>query len=297
MRIFQRDKYILKNKNLKVYLFLILPLIIYVTFFIIPNIKTIVYSFVEWDGINPVKKFIGIDNYRRLFGDILFLKTLKNTIIYTTTIVVFDVTGGIVVATLIYKKTKTNITFRTLIFLPAMISSVAIGIIWSFMYDANVGAINFILEKLGIEFLQKHWLSDPKLAIFTVASVHIWESFGYGVILFIAGLQDIPKEIFEAAKVDGVNNWQNFTRITIPLLKSTIALVWILSTIFSFIAFDFVYVMTRGGADHSSEVLATYLYKQGFRYNNVGYSSAIATVLFSIVLIMAVFQLRVSKEY
>ena len=147
--------------------------------------------FINWPDLG--KNFFQPRILRDMFPKVLTIGA-KNTIIYTLTVVTFDVTGGIVVANLIYRKTKTNITFRTLIFLPAMISSVAIGIIWSFMYDANVGAVNYIFGRLGLNFMQKHWLSDPRLAIFTVASVHIWESFGYGVVLFIAGLQDIPKE-------------------------------------------------------------------------------------------------------
>jgi len=286
----------LKNKNISVYLYLIIPLIVYITFFIIPNISTIRYSFIEWDGINPVQEFVGLKNYIRLFNDSVFIKSLKNTFLYTVSIVSVDVILGLLIAVLIHRKSRSNITFRTLIFMPAMFCSVAIGIIWVFMYDSNVGAINFIFGKLGLEVLQKQWLSDPKISLFAVAFVHIWEGFGYGVILFIAGLQDIPGEIYEAAKVDGVNNWQNFVYITVPMLKTTVALVWILSSIYSFIAFDFVYVMTRGGADHSSEVLATYLYKQGFQYNNVGYSCSIGTILFLIVLVMAIFQLRISKE-
>ena len=286
----------LRNKNISVYLYLIIPLFIYITFFIIPNINVIRYSFLKWDGINPVQEFVGLKNYIRLFNDSIFTKSLKNTVLYTVSIVTVNVIVGLLIAVLIYKKSRTNITFRTLIFMPAMICSVAIGIIWAFMYDSNVGAINLIFEKLGLEVFQKQWLSNPKIAIFAVAFVHIWQSFGYGVILFIAGLLGIPEEIYEAARVDGVNNLQNFIYITVPMLKTTVALVWILSSIDSFIAFDFVYVMTRGGADHSSEVLATYLYKQGFQYNNVGYSSSIGTILFLIVFVMAIFQLRLSKE-
>lgn len=286
----------LRNKNISVYLYLIIPLFIYITFFIIPNISVIRYSFLKWDGINPVQEFVGLKNYIRLFNDSIFTKSLKNTVLYTVSIVTVNVIVGLLIAVLIYKKSRTNITFRTLIFMPAMICSVAIGIIWAFMYDSNVGAINLIFGKLGLEVLQKQWLSNPKIAIFAVAFVHIWQSFGYGVILFIAGLLGIPEEIYEAARVDGVNNWQNLVYITVPMLKTTVALVWILSSIDSFVAFDFVYVMTRGGADHSSEVLATYLYKQGFRYNNVGYSSSIGIILFLIVFVMAIFQLRLSKE-
>ena len=287
----------LRNKNIKVYLYLIIPLIIYITFFIIPNINTIVYSFFKWDGINPVKEFIGIINYYRLLSDSIFSKSFLNTLKYTITVVGFEFIGGLIIAILIFKKSRINIFFIILIFLSAMFSTVAIGIIWSFIYDSSVGAVNFIFSEIGLDSLKRFWLSDPKIAIFTVASVHIWAAFGYGVILFIAGLQEIPKEVYEAAKVDGVNMWQNFFYITIPMLKSTMLVVSVLATVGGFISFDFVYVMTRGGADHSSQVLATYLYQQGFKFNNVGYSSAIAVILFLIVLSFSILQLRITKEY
>ena len=287
----------MKSKNISVYLFLIVPLIIYIIIFVIPNVKVIVYSFYNWNGLDTNMEFVGLNNYLRLLKDSIFWYAFINTFKYVFSLVIVQNSIGLLIAILIYKKSKTNILFRTLIFLPAMFSSVAVGLIWNYIYDSNIGLLNYILEVLGLESFQKFWLMDSSIAIFTVVSVHIWIGVGYATILFIAGLHNIPIAIYDSAKVDGVNMFQNFVHITIPLLKRTIVLVIIITLIGGFVSFDFVYVMTKGGPDHSSEVLATYLYKQGFEFLNVGYSSAIAIVLVLFVLIFSVIQLKAVREF
>jgi len=291
------NKHGLIKESLNNYIFLIIPLSIYIIFFIIPNVQVIFYSFFNWNGLTPIKEFIGIKNFIYLFSDNIFRVSIWHTLVYAATLVLVQSTIGLFIAVLIYRKSKSNIFFRVLIFMPAMLSSVAIGLIWSFgIYDANIGALNNILELLGLENFQRLWLADPKIALFIIVSVHIWMGIGYSMVLFIAGLQGIPGEIYEAAAIDGVNRWQNFKNITLPLLKQTSKIVLILTTVGGFISFDFVYILTRGGIDHSSELIASYLYKRAFVFNNVGYASAISFILLIMVLMISIFQIKVSRE-
>jgi raffinose/stachyose/melibiose transport system permease protein len=285
-----------RGKNISAYLFLIIPLIVYVAFFVIPNLGSLFYSFFKWNGLDPVKNFVGITNYIRLFKSSVFLLTLKNTVFYALALILGYNIFGLIIAVLIYKKSKINNFFRTIYFLPAIFSSVSVGLVWSFIYDPNIGALNTILKYIGLENLTTPWLSNPKIAIFAVVLIHMWATIGYSMVVYIAGLQDIPEELYEAAEVDGVNIWKKFFYITLPLLRNSIMINIVLATINGFTSFDFIYIMTRGGVNHSSEVLATLLYREGFNYGNIGYSSAIAVFLVIIVLLISVFQTQSIQE-
>jgi len=284
------------KKNISAYLFLIIPLVVFVTFFVIPNFGSLYYSFFKWNGLSPVKDFVGITNYIRLFKSSVFLLILKNTFFYSVALIIGYNIFGLILALLIYKKSKINSFFRTVYFLPAIFSSVSVGLVWSFIYDPNIGALNTILKYIGLENFTTPWLSNPKTAIFAIVLIHMWATIGYSMVVYIAGLQDIPEELYEAAEVDGVNMWKKFFYITVPLLRNSIMINIVLATINGFTSFDFVYIMTRGGANHSSEVLATLLYREGFNYGNVGYSSAIAVFLVIIVLLISVFQTQSIQE-
>jgi len=286
----------LKNKNISVYIFLLLPIIIYIIFFIIPNFSALYYSFLKWDGLNPVKEFIGLKNYIRLFKNAIFLLALKNTLIYTVTLILGSNIFGLLIALLIYRSSRNHTILRTFFFLPAMLSTVAAGFIWGFIYDPNIGAINTFLRVIGLESLTTSWLANPKIVIFSIVMVHMWVGIGYSMVLFIVGLQNIGIEIYEAAEIDGANKFQNFFHITLPLLKPTTSVCLLLTTISGFVSFDFIYIMTKGGSDHSSEVLATLLFQEGFKFSNVGYSAAISVILMIVVLIISILQIQFFRD-
>ena len=282
----------LAQANVSYYTFLLLPILVYVIFCIIPNLEAIYYSFFSWNGIGE-RVFVGLDNYVRLFTkDLDFITAMSNTLIYTVVVVVFQTVIALFVSVMIYKKSTVNNIYRTLFYLPVIFSTVTIGFIWSFIYDPNIGALNQFLGLLGLDGLKHIWLSEKGVAIICIAVVHVWWGIGQGMVLFLAGLQHVPEELHESAAIDGCNRWQQFWKVTLPTLMPTLLIVLVLTTIGSFKTFELVYIMTGGGADGSSTVLALEMYKQGFQYSNVGYSSAISVVLLLVVGVIAFVQMR-----
>jgi len=278
------------------YLFLAIPLALYAVFFLLPNLSALYNSLFEWNGIADVRRFVGLDNFRRMFADDVFRRAFGNTVKYTVTLVVFQTLIGFLLAVLIYRASRVNNLFRTIYFLPAMMSAVTVGLIWGFIYDPNMGALNEFLRAVGLGALRRSWLSDEKIVIYAIAAVHVWVGIGYSVVLFVAGLQNIPQDLLESASIDGASAWKRLTRITVPLLRPTTLIVVVLTTIGGFKSFDFVYVMTGGGATHSSEVLSTLLYKEAYAYSDFGYSAAVSVALLAIVTVITLIQMRCLRE-
>lgn len=265
------------------YLFLLAPMLVYAVFFILPNVSSLIYSLFDWNGITQTKTFTGLDNFKKLFSDRIFRKALVNTVKYTLTLVFFQTSIGFLLAFLVQKTNRINNTFRTIYFLPAIIAASTVGLIWGFIYDPNIGALNELLHLLGLDGWRRSWLSDEKIVIYAIAAVHVWVGIGQSVVLFVAGLQNIPQDVLESADLDGATSWKQLLHITLPLLRPTVLIVLVLTTIGGFKSFDFVYVMTGGGATHSSEVLSTLLYKEAYAYSNFGCSAAVSVILLVIV--------------
>jgi len=273
------------------YLFLLIPVLIYAIFFIVPNVSALINSFFEWNGISAEKPFVGLENFIRLFNDRVFKIAFVNTLKYTIALVILQTLFGFILAVLVYKESKVHNTFRTIYFLPAIMATTTVGLIWGFIYDPNFGALNEFLKAIGLQSWCRSWLSDEKIVIYAICAVHVWIGIGQSVVLFIAGLQNVPTELYESAALDGASAWKQLIHITIPSIRSTATIVLVLTTIGGFKAFDFVYVMTNGGSTHSSEVLSTLLYKEAYAYSDVGLSSAISVVLLLVVSIITFIQL------
>ena len=278
------------------YLFLILPLLIYGVFFILPNVSSLVYSLFSWNGISEERTFVGLANFKKMFADRIFRTALINTVKYTVTLVLFQTLIGFLLALLVQKTNRINSAFRTIYFLPAIIAASTVGLIWGFIYDPNIGALNELLRILGLSSWRHAWLSDEKIVIYAIAAVHIWVGIGQSVVLFVAGLQNIPQDVLESAALDGATRWKQLVHITIPMLRSTTLIVLVLTTIGGFKSFDFVYVMTGGGATHSSEVLSTLLYKEAYAYSDFGYSAAISVALLVVVAAITLIQMYGLRE-
>lgn len=278
------------------YLFLILPLLIYGVFFILPNVSSLVYSLFSWNGISEERTFVGLANFKKMFADRIFRTALINTVKYTVTLVLFQTLFGFLLALLVQKTNRINSAFRTIYFLPAIIAASTVGLIWGFIYDPNIGALNELLRILGLSSWRHAWLSDEKIVIYAIAAVHIWVGIGQSVVLFVAGLQNIPQDVLESAALDGATRWKQLVHITIPMLRPTTLIVLVLTTIGGFKSFDFVYVMTGGGATHSSEVLSTLLYKEAYAYSDFGYSAAISVALLVVVAAITLIQMYGLRE-
>ena len=278
------------------YLFLILPLLIYGVFFILPNVSSLVYSLFSWNGISEERTFVGLANFKKMFADRIFRTALINTVKYTVTLVLFQTLIGFLLALLVQKTNRVNSVFRTIYFLPAIIAASTVGLIWGFIYDPNIGALNELLRILGLNSWRHAWLSDEKIVIYAIAAVHIWVGIGQSVVLFVAGLQNIPQDVLESAALDGATSWKQLVHIIIPMLRPTTLIVLVLTTIGGFKSFDFVYVMTGGGATHSSEVLSTLLYKEAYAYSDFGYSAAISVALLVVVATITLIQMYGLRE-
>ncbi len=275
------------------YLFLILPMCVYFIFVLLPSGQAIFESFFKTEGFLGESTFVGFQNYENLFTkDPEFSTAMTNTILYTVVVVVLQNVIALLVAMLIYKASKVNSFYRLLFYLPVIFSAVTIGFIWSFIYDPTIGALNVILRSIGLENLTHIWLSEKGIAIFAIAMVHVWWGIGQGMVLFIAGLQNVDNSLLESASIDGCGAFRQFTKIILPVLLPVIGVVVVLTTIGSFKTFELVYVMNKGGADNSSTVLALQAYKEYFAYNNQGYGSAISVVLLGIVSALSIIQMK-----
>lgn len=284
------------KQNKLLYLFILPGLILYLIFFILPTLSALFYSFTNWDGLTQEYDFIGFENYVNLLtNDSIFAKSFFNNIKFMLFVVIFQTGFSLLFALFLVKNTKTNIFLRALYFFPTILSSVSVAFIWSFIYDPNLGILNTFLKKLNMDFLAHNWLGDESIAIFSIAFVQVWFHTGQMLIIFVAGLQNIPEDLYEVAKIEGANRWQKFRYVTWPLVAPAATIVMAYTTIQSFKAFDLIFAMTRGGPNYATEILATNIYSTAFRSFKFGYASA-ESVLFMIIIALITFiQFRVLR--
>lgn len=260
-------------------------LLIYTLFVFVPVIWSAYYGFFDWKGIGAAK-FIGLKNYAEVLHDSVFWHALKNNVIFVLASVFGQVPLALVLAIVLHKSNPLQRFLRSAIFMPMVMSSVVIGMIWQYIYHPQIGILNFLLDRLGLGSWKLQWLSDEHIAIFSLIPPLIWSFVGLYMIIFISALQNIPGEIHDAAKIDGASGARKLFSITLPMIWSTVQVALILCISGSLKSFDLVYVMTKGGPAHSTELLATYMYNSTFSVYRYGYGSAIST---SIVLLSLLF--------
>lgn len=289
----------LSKKLSKIGFIFSLPTIVFFLFFVsIPVLFTLALTFASWKGfdINEIK-FVGLANYYKVFTDKVFLKSFLNTSIFVIFTTIFLNIFGFIGALIIDQKISGTRFLKNAIFLPVLLSPIIIGVMWSRMLDA-FGIVNKIIQLLGITKMPILFLGNPKIALYTVIVATLWQFAGYDMLLYYAGLQGIPNDIVEASRIDGANEFRVVTKIIIPTLSPVITITMLLNIIGGFKVFDIVYIMTAGGPNRSSEVLATYLFQQAFRFNDMGFASVIAVVIIIISLIASVIRIKVtSREY
>ena len=272
-------------RNIKVvpYLYILPNMILFMVFMIIPVFMALYYSFMDWKGIgDPV--FTGLENYQWLFTDDTFWKSLWNTAYYTLATVPFIMVLALFLAMLLNMALPLRGVFRAAIYLPAVVSTVVVGMIFTWLFQDQVGLINYLLNLLGIESIQ--WANDPKFAMIMLVAATIWQRTGYNMVIYLAGLQGISQEYYEAAIVDGASNWQRFRYLTLPLLKTTHVFVMITCIIHSFRSFDLVYTMTKGGPLNSTKTMVMYIYELAFTRSQFGRASAAGVALFTIMVVL-----------
>jgi multiple sugar transport system permease protein len=275
---------------LYVLLFLSPSLVGVLAFTLIPTLSSLGISFTEWSIIgNPV--YVGLKNYIRLVSeDPVFGLSLKLTFYYAALSIPLSMGGALLLALAVNQRLRGMVVFRIIYFVPVVTSMVAWAMIWRWLYAMDYGLINTALQSLGLP--QVGWLTDRNWVIPALVVMSVWKGLGYGMIIYLAGLQGIPYHLYEAAKIDGANSWQLFWRITMPLLSPTHFFMLVTSVIGSFQVFDSVYLMTRGGPGNASRVYNFYLFQQAFSYRHMGYASAMAWILFIIIFVITMIQVR-----
>ncbi len=279
------------RKNFLPYLFLATPVVIYIVWVIGPMFYTFYLSLTNWDGLTS-PTFIGLRNYERLFNDKVFFLSLANNLKWLVSFTTIPVVCGLALAMVLNKAIPGEKFFKMSFYLPMVLAMVVSGLIWGWMYHPRGGLINNVLIGLGLVERGPGWLSDRDLALWAIIIVAIWRQVGYVMVLYLAGLKSVNPEFLEAATIDGANNWQVFHKVLLPLLMPVTVIVFVISVIDSLRAFDLVSVMTRGGPANASSVLANYLYIQAFNNYRMGYSAAIAVILFLISLVFIFIYLR-----
>jgi multiple sugar transport system permease protein len=265
-------------------------------FFFVPVLAAFVMSFTDFDiyslGDLRYARFVGMRNYLQLLEDPLFWKALGNTVYFLVVGGPLSIGVSLGAAMLLQSKlVRYQSFFRFVYFAPVVTTLVAVAIVWRFIYHPRFGVLNFFLSLLGVDMID--WLGDPRWAMPAIIILAIWKNFGYNMIIFIAGLQNIPASLYEAASIDGAGTWQRFTKITLPMLAPTTVFITIITMIGYFQLFAEPYVMTQGGPLNSTLSIVLLMYQQGFRWWNMGYSAAIAFVLFACILVVSILQTRV----
>ncbi len=265
-----------------------------ILFSLVPLFQAFYISFTKWDGMQPVKEWVGINNYIEAFGNADFVKSLINTLKYTIYFVPLDVFLALLIA-MALKNVAGRTIYRLFYFMPVVSGSVSVGVIWTWLLNSNTGLINMLLKMMGLPMVP--WLTDSKLVLISIAVVSIWWNVGYNMVIFLAGLQNIPQTYYEAAAIDGATKLMQFRHITLPMVSSTTFFTLITTIISSFQVFDQAFIMTKGGPAKASYTFVYHIYESAFQKFQMGYASASAMVLFVIILIITAFQMWASKKW
>lgn len=284
-----------RDERVAAYIFVAPAVILLIAFLVVPMIYTVYFSGFKYQIMRPdAMKFIGFENYQKLFSDKNFWLALKNTVYFTVIVVPCQCVLALALALLVSKKFRGVAVFRTMYFAPQLTSMVVISVLWSVLYNANpnTGLINSILVSLGMSPIK--FLSDASTAMNSIIFMSAWQGAGYQMMIFLAGLQGIPRDQYEAASVDGATKFKQFLYITIPGLKGTIKYVIMITMIQAMKLFTQPYIMTQGGPKNSTKTLVYYIYTQGFQKGNFGYACSIAAVFFVIVVTLSMAMKKVT---
>ncbi|HBE76709.1 MAG TPA: sugar ABC transporter permease [Firmicutes bacterium] len=285
-----------KNQNFISLLFYGPALVFAIVFFIYPVVSSFYYSLTNWNGLAQTIHFTGLANFQELIRDDKFYGGIRNTLLYAFFVTVIQNIAAIALAIVLNTSLKTKNILRTVFFAPAILSALVVGYAWSFIYNPLFGVLNSLLTNIGLGGWVQDWLGDPRLALGSLIVVTVWQFTGYAMVIYLAGLQGIPEELYEAAAIDGTTPWKKFRHITFPLIAPAFTINVLLSVIGTMKIFDLIYVTTNGGPGYATETMTTLLYHQAFQTNRMGYGTAMAVVLFLIILVLSLFQLKTLRK-
>ena len=272
------------------FLFIAPAFIFFTLFIIVPTVSSVYYSLTSWDGISPDIKFIGLANYKEIFTSARFGNALKNTVILTVFISIFENTIALGLALIVDNVRWGKNFFRSAFYIPVLISGIVSGFIWKIMYNYNFGTFNAVLGNLGLDSWKQDWLGNSSLTLIMIGIVLIWKGAGYYMIIYLASPQSVSTHLIEAAQIDGASPWQRFKSITIPLISGAFTINFTLSLINGLKVFDQINVMTDGGPGFTSETLVYLLYKVGFNEGRQGFGTAVGIMLLFIIIVLNTLQ-------
>ena len=278
---------------LTIILFLLPALVLFTLFVLVPVVQAAHYSLYKWNGLDTLDDYVGLKNYQTLFKDPVFLQAIKNNFLIAILSLLIQLPAAIALALLVNRKMPGRTFFRTVFFLPYVLAPVVVGLIWAFIYNPSNGLIAGLMHQFAPHAVPPAFLADRNMVLYAIFIAICWEFFGFHLVLYLAGLQNIPEEVIEAARVDGASAWQVTRYVTLPLLGSTIRLSVLLSVLGSLQFFDLIYVMTNGGPVNASQVMATYQYHFGLQEFRLGYGSAVGVIMFALCFIFGLLYQRV----
>ncbi|MBA9088123.1 raffinose/stachyose/melibiose transport system permease protein [Fontibacillus solani] len=276
------------------YLFTLPALLLYAVFFLYPMINGFLYSLSDWDGLSKTRQYIGFDNYGRLMQDDRIRNSLGFTFKYAICLIILTVLLAVLIAVLLNRVRKFQSFFRTSYFFPAVLSMITVGLIWNQLFAQ---ALPVFGKAIGSDLLSKNLLSDPNWAFYGIVLVSLWQGLAIPILLFLAALQSVPKDLIEAASLDGANAWQRFRSVVIPFLIPTLNIVVILSAKSGLTAFDYIIAMTGGGPGRKTESVGLLVYNFAFQEFKFSYASALAMVIFVIIGIVSIVQIRSMSRF
>jgi multiple sugar transport system permease protein len=275
--------------------YLLPTLIGFFVFILIPIVASFLLGFTEWDLLTP-PRWVGFENYRKMLFDMpLFWQMLRNTLYYTLLFVPASVIIPLLVAVVMNQQLRGVTFYRSIYFLPVVTSTVAVALVWQWLYNPEFGPINYLLDQLGIK--GPAWIASPEWAMPALVVMSVWQVTGYNMVIYLAGLQGIPEEYYEAAAIDGATRWRQFFHLTIPLISPTTFFVLVISIINALQVFEQTYILTQGGPAYATLTIAFYIYQQAFQWFHMGFGAALAYVLFLLILLVTLVQFLVQKRW
>ncbi len=275
------------------YSFLTLPLLLFIAIKFYPVVYNGILSFTSYDLFSPIK-FVGLKNFRAVFTEEATLKAIRNTIYFTIGTVPLGTALALIVAALLNQPIRGRVIFRTLYYLPVVTSVVVSSMVWKWIFSPQAGLLNYLVGLIGVP--PQQWIYDPKLALPSLILVSLWAGLGGNMVIFLAGLQDIPQELYEAAQIDGARGWQSFLFLTVPLLRPVILFVVVTYSIAIFRSFGIIFILTQGGPLMTTNTLVWEVYMNAFGYLKLGKAAAISVVLVALILLITIFNFRLLQE-
>ena len=273
------------------YLWVLPALTVYGLFKLYPLVSGLQMSLLRWDGIEE-PRYIGLRNFEKILSDEMTGTVLMNNVHYAVGTVVGKIVLSLILAILLHQALRGRTFYRTSLFMPVVMSFVVVGVLWSWLFNPQFGLINSFLRGLGLDFLVQDWLGDAAVALNSLILVDIWKWYGFHMVIFLAGLQSIPDELYEAARIDGASVWQQFLHVTLPMLQPVMVVNVTISVMGAFNVFDIPFIMTAGGPANATNVMALHIYIRGFKFYRFGFSAALSYILLVIVTLVAAIQLK-----